>query len=303
MIYFLGPPPLVVLARSSTVNDNDYRHACAPSLVLVPQLKQFALYYECANIPNALTTSICVAFGIGLQFSKFVRGGPFPPTDPNPNVNPSIIVPAATTDPMKYGSGHPSAVVPDNNGPVYLFYYADNDVPNAPKGTYYQQTFDGVDFFGGAFTGVQLAPMQVKFYSGPGLPGRGIFLGVTNVNGRAYFNWSIDGLTWDWNDPTKLVEGGPHYIGLSGVTPDVCVAPGTPSFGANGYGQIPFANGTVRIFQGEGKYGASSVGLLRPGTHQECVDLDPNGPENAHYMGYTWNLYGITGSFSFTPAP
>jgi hypothetical protein len=311
-IFMVGDPNPVV-DRSTDPVANDYGFACAPSAVVVPKWNQFALYYECSN--HAPVNQICVAFSTnGVTFSKYLGGSyPLPPTDPNQNLNPYPVIPAGTQ--IQYGSGHPSAVVYPNGNltassptPVYLFYYAQNDGQSV--GMWFKVTCDGVNFSDPActkmttptYTGVGAA-MQVKYYYGPGAPSAGMFIGVVVYQGRTYFNYSLDGIHWDWNDPTTLTDGGNHYIGYSGIS-NQCVSPGTPSLGADGHGQINTSTGAVLLSQGEGQLGGTinpPVGDMQYySAHPECHSALEESPS---YRGYTWNLYEISGNFTFTPAP
>jgi hypothetical protein len=299
-IFLLGRSAPVI-DRSTKTNAFDHAFACGPSIVVVPMWNRFALYYECSR--QYPVNQVCVAFSTdGVTFSKYT-GSALPPTDPNPNVLPAPAIPSGpVTQPNPYGAGHPSAVVPQSNGPVYLFYFVKND-QDTVGGMYLQKTWDGVHFFDGVDTHVKKVPMQVKYYYGPGAPAGGMFIGVANYNSRTYFNYSLDGEHWDWQDPEKLTEGGPHYMGWSGV-PKLCVAPGTPTLNANGYGQI--YNGAVQLIQGEGQLRSiEPFNDLAITTHKECNN-DPNphnqipeGSENTIKRGYTWNLYGINGNMIF----
>jgi hypothetical protein len=347
---FMATYPGPVLARSSDPGANDYLHACAPSIIVQPMWNQFALYYECASnrVPYNPISSICVAFSKnGVVFNKYTGTAQdlsFPPSNPDQNLNPVPIIYADPTKmhvpaegtPGNYGAGHPSAVVYHNFNPPpgtsadsleYLFFYLDvpssydltsalsnayiNKYDYKGPGMYVQKTYDGVHFFDFQYTGVQAA-MQVKLYYGPGAP-TGVFVGVTTYSGRAYLNWSSDGIHWEWNtpydpnDPTKqLTESGSHDIGWSGLE-GLCVAPGTPSLQANGYGQLnTFATGgAVQFFEGEGKLGPDDMKLLLL-PHPECEDDNaeqspsPNYPSAYGRRGYTWHLYQITGTI--TPA-
>jgi hypothetical protein len=281
----IASSPTMVINNGETPYDHAY--VCAPSLVYVSappvQGENYALYYECAN-SNAIN-QVCVAFSAdGITFHKW----PVPvilshATIPLPNGN------------SKYGSGHPSAVVPDNgSGLLYLFYYGQNDgSPCIPEtspanpgcvGMWLQGfLMDGLTPYGQPiYTRVESA-MQVKYYRGPGAPTNGMFVGVANYAGRTYLNYSIDGVHWDWNDASThddpfwnednglengLAEGSLHYAGwsrrnyvpsaLAGDGPGnttLCVAPGTPTLASDQFGRINTSDGSVQIFEGEGQLG------------------------------------------------
>lgn len=344
-------PFKIVVPRSSTGSYNDYGFACGPSFVEVstPALPglPFALYYECAGEPlvgspptrmppgwfpplppqpppNQIPNQICVAFSPdGVTFSKYAdsTGNPIP------------VIPAGTLN--QYGSGHPSAVIGPTNNLLYLYYFAQNDLqpsgsscqpavqPTNPGcvGTWLQLMYqDGVTPYGGPiYTGVQATPMQIKYYSGPGAPTGGMFIGVANYNGRAYFNYSLDGIHWDWTDPTTLpVDGGIHYMGWSGALSssdqqyrtDQCVASGTPTLASDLLGHISSTTGNVQLFEGEG--GFSDYHAIVPPTmykypseldsttHKGCHDTreEPPPSKGSEYRGYTWNLYEVDGAFT-----
>lgn len=211
---------------------------------------------------------------------------------------------------LNYGVGHPSAVTmlpqPDGFQRIRLWYY-DSQGNWDNRALFYAESWDGFHFETPVKTDLQ-SPNRIKLVNVPFSGHPQWYLASSGQFKHNFFNYSWDGLHWQWTDqgkPDFYTDYLPQYYDLGTANPSLCHTMGN-TFVGDQYGWIHSLHDLLFITT-EGGFGPDD--LVEPG--QPCYSPEedynyiyPDGSGDRGARGSSWGMYQFIGNLDpiFSPS-
>lgn len=239
--------------------------------------QQFVPATESATPIITINPEMARLYSISVTNGKYITGAPL--KDGAPYVNGASF----------YGVGHPSAIVHD--GKIWLYYY-DSVGMWGDRGLFLRTSDDGFHFSAATKISDMKSPAEIKYIQSPVGAHPGYFVALGHAFDVPYFNYSWDGITWQWEEidvkEFYTVTLAQNYQ-LSLPQAGTCIAPGGLSLVSDASGVVH--SSSVIVATNEGKRGNQDGCSATNGC--TCYDTREDAAR-----GSTWQAMMYNGTFS-----